>query len=158
MPIISDIASSANFFLNLIRMMIEKPIIFILFIIMILLFPLNVIDYLLTIFFNIFILLFNVLLFIIIIPVNILYALVAFTINWLINAIASPFIWLLDVIGISWSPPQLSVANINPPQLNYQYIDWFGTNDTLLGLIVNSLGLSLPLFKINHTILNYEVS
>jgi len=146
MPVISDIGSLANFVLNLVKVMLEKPIIFVAFIIAILFFPLNVIDLILSVLVNIFILLANVLMFIIMMPIFILLDWITSIINLLIDFITTPINWILDPLGQHWSPLTLYSPAPVPPTIAYMDIDIFANNDTIIGLMVNGLGLSFPLF------------
>ena len=148
MPVISDISSGLNVIINLIKLIIEKPHLLLIFILVILFFPLNVLDYIFTITVNLFVLIVNVLLFIIIIPTNIVLNILSTMVTFIIAVIATPFNWLLGVIGQSWTPPVFNVAGIQPPFVNWVSIDIFGTNDTLIGIILNGLGLSFPIFSI----------
>jgi len=136
-----------NFILNLIRTMIERPIIFLAFILVCLFFPLNVLDYIFIILINLVILIVNVALFIIIIPINIIIILVYDLINLLVQLLlVQPINWLLSLVGQSWNPSLLNAPTVNPPFLSWVYIDVFGTNDTAIGFILDAFGLSFPLF------------
>lgn len=148
MPIISDISSGFNVIINLLRLLIEKPHLLLIFILAILFFPLNALDYILSITVNIFILLINILLFVIIIPVNIILTIISNSITFLIQIIATPINWLLALVNMSWAPPTFPVAGITPPFLSWVSINWFGANDTVIGIIISNLGLSFPLFSI----------
>lgn len=147
MPIVSDIGALGNFMLNLIKVMLEKPIVFVAFILAVLFFPLNVLDLVLSVIVNVFILFANVLLFIVLIPVFILLSFVTTLINLLISFITTPINWILNALGLStWTPLTLYPPTPTPPSIAYLTIDIFATNDTIMGLIVNGLGLSFPLF------------
>jgi len=148
MPVISDISSAMSVIIDLIRLGIEKPHILAIFILAILFFPLNALDYIFTILMNVVILIVNLLLFIIIIPVNIILTIISNSITFLIQIIATPINWLLAVINTQWNPPTFPVGAITPPFLSWVTIDMFGTNDTLIGVILDGLGLNFPIFKV----------
>lgn len=151
MPIVSDIGSMGTFLLNLVQTMLERPIIFIAFILTILFFPLNVLDLVLYVVVNFFILIVNLIMFLLLIPVYIVLGAIYTAINLMITFIASPINWILTSLGLNaWNPLTLYPPNVTPPWIPYMTIDIFATNDTIIGLIINNLGLSFPLFSVRY--------
>jgi len=148
MPVISDISSGMSVIIDIIKLSIEKPHLLAIFILAILFFPLNALDYIFTFVVNLFVLLMNILLFVVIIPTNIILNILGTVVNFLINVIATPINWLLGVINLEWDPPEFTVGGITPPFIDWYDIDMFGTNDTLIGVILDGLGLNFPIFKV----------
>ncbi len=150
MPIISDIGSIGNLLLNLVKTLIENPLYLVLLLIILLFFPLNIIDLVLFILVNIFIVIINVLFWIIIIPVNILIAVLEIVINAIITIIFLPFNLILDLLGADpITPPTSNLPNISYSTIPYITINFFNDSDTIIGFIVSALGLSFPIWKMN---------
>lgn len=141
MPILSDISGAGNFTINLMKLLIEKPYLAVIFIILILFFPLNVLDFLLYIFVNLFIVIANVLLWIIIILPNILFS----AINIILFKILDDALWEI----IPGDQPTITIPLIEFYVLDYIDIDYFEWDDTLIGVLMDSLSLSFPIWKIN---------
>lgn len=146
MPIISDIAGIVNVFVNSFKLLIEHPIYIPLLFLIILFFPLNVIDILLYIFVNIIIAIINLIMFIFIIPFNIILNLLSLAINFILQAVLFPFLLLLAVLGKTWTPPTFTLPQIPYPTINYINPNYFGQTDTLIQIFMNALGWTFPLW------------
>ncbi len=141
MPILSDLAGVGNFAVNIITMLIEKPHLALIFIIMILFFPLNVIDFLLYIFINLFIIIANVILWVIVIVPNLLFS----AINLILFKILDDALWEI----IPGDQPTIRIPLIPFYVVDYINIDYFAWDDTLIGILMDSLSLTFPLFRMN---------
>lgn len=152
MPIISDIGSLANFLLNLIRTLIQNPFYAVILLLMILFFPLNMLDFILFLVINFFIVIINVIFWIIIIPVNLLIGILDLLILYILSALFWPINLILELLGADPITPIIDpLPNISYFTIPYLAIDFFGDYDTIFGLLIINLGLSFPLFCVKYS-------
>lgn len=151
MPIISDLGSIGNLFINLMKLIIQNPLYAVIFLIMILFLPLNLLDLILFVFINFFIALFNLIIWIIIIPINLLIWFLDFVKNLIITLIYLPINLIIGILGgTAVTPPGTTLPTIPYISLSYINIDFFGDQDTIIGKLIDSLGWSFPLWKMGY--------
>ncbi len=141
------VTSPINLILNLFRMAKENPILLFIFILVMLFFPLNILDFIMFVLINVIIALVNVLLWILIIPINAIISVIELIADFIVGSIYFPINLILDTLGLN----TLSVPGINIPgipfiKFDYIPVDIFAEGDYIFKFFIEGLGLSFPLW------------